>query len=886
MRKLRSLWFRAFGARRSRGDFEAELESHLALDVEDGISSGLSEQEARRRALLRLGGRESVRQAYRDRAGLPWLESSLADIRYALRGFRHSPLFAITAVATLALGIGATTAVLSVTDRILFRSLPYAQDDRLVSFGLSQSLERQEFTLGGFFFGWRAQQKPFSSVTFERGAGECNLTEQNPVQLHCARVAANFLSTLGITPQLGRTFLSEEDVPNGPHVAMISDALWQARYDRHSGVLESVIDIDGQLTHIIGVLPRDFEMPRLQQVDVLLPAQVNIAAQHTENAGIGVPLWAFARLKPGVNVAEAKAEMEPLFRRTQQWIPASLRSDFHLEVRSLRDRQMQDAYRSAWVLLGAVMAVLLIACANVAGLLLARSAARQRERAVRAALGASRERLMRQALTEAALIGIAGGVAGCMIALGLLRGFIALAPQGIPFLQHAGLDMRIVAFSAAATLACTVLFGMAPALQPAGAGSLTGRASPFASHARLRRLLVTVQIGVCVVLLSGAMLLLRSFQRLAMQNPGLQTKDVLVLNIPLASARYPDGHAYMAFYTRAEAALRQLPGVSAVGLSDSVPPDGNSWHDERRLPDLIVPGRAPVPNANVKPVVLRRVTPGYFESLQIPIVRGQKFTEAQRTNGEHPMIISQTLAAELFADQDPVGQHLQIAEYMPNRSLGKYAYTIVGVAADVRNQGLAQPANPEYYILLGNDPSDWGGHAVFELATNLPPSVVTSWASARVKQIDPTAPVKVERMTEIVNGITDRPRFETALLGYFALTGLAMAVIGLYGVMAYLAVQRTKEIGVRMALGADRAAVLRMMLAEGARMVFAGGALGLAAAWALARVLRSLLFAVGPHDPLSFIAVACLLAVVALAAMLLPARRAAAVNPVQALRAE
>lgn len=338
MRALRALWMRVFRLGPPDIEVDAEFESHVAMDTEAGLRMGLSPEEARRRAIVRLGGVDQARQAYRDRRTLPWLENTVQDLRYALRGFRRNPLFAFTVIATLALGIGATTAVFSVVDRILFRPLPYAHADRLVSFGLSQSLEKQEFTLGGFFYDWRDNQRPFEAVTFERGVGECNLTENNPIQMHCGSVAGNFLSTFGVQLEHGRDFLPEEDEPNGPKVAIISDGFWQSRFNRDPQVSGKTIQIDDRTVRIVGVLPRDFEMPRLQAVDLLMPAQMNRAEQHTVNAGIGLPMWAFARLKPGVSVPEAQAEMDPLFKHTQQWIPAQFRSEFHLVVRSVRDR--------------------------------------------------------------------------------------------------------------------------------------------------------------------------------------------------------------------------------------------------------------------------------------------------------------------------------------------------------------------------------------------------------------------------------------------------------------------------------------------------------------------------------------------------------------------
>ncbi len=383
-----------------------------------------------------------------------WLGTVAQDLRYALRGFGRNPIFTITVIATLALGIGATTAVFSVVDRILFRSLPYAHDDRLVSVGLVQPLEKNEFTLGGFFFDWQDNQKPFAEMTYEAGTDECNLTESDPVHLHCAQVAQNFLPTLGVAPAVGRNFAPEEDRPNAARTALISDGLWLRRYNRDPGVVNKTVMIDDHAVRIVGVLPGDFEMPRLQQADVLFPAEVDRAAQNKANSGIGQPLWAYARLKPGLSVSEARAEMEPLFLHTQQWIPAEIRNGFQLQVRSIRDRQMQEAYSAAWVLLGAVFAVLLIACANVAGLFSARGAARERELAVRSALGASRGRLIRQTLTEAFALAAAGAAAGCVVAEILLRVFVAIAPTGVPFLADARLDLRIALFAVLVTILC------------------------------------------------------------------------------------------------------------------------------------------------------------------------------------------------------------------------------------------------------------------------------------------------------------------------------------------------------------------------------------------------------------------------------------------------
>ena len=884
--RLRFFLRHSLAGRPRQQELDEELQFHLDRQTEANLRAGMTPEEARRQALIEFGGLERTReQCHRQRPGW-WLGTVSQDLRYALRGFRRNPAFTLTVIATLALGIGATTAVFSVVDRILFRPLPYAHDDRLVSLGLVQSLEKQEFTLGGFFYEWRDNQKPFEAITFEQGVGACNLTEANPVQLNCAGVAQNFLPTLGISPPLGRNFLPEEDLPNGPKVALISDALWLARYNRDPAVLNKTIQIDDHPFRIVGVLPKDFEMPRLQPVDIVQPAQMDIAAQHTVNSGIGYPMWAFARLKPGVGVALAQAQMMPLFLHTQQWIPAEFRNEFRLQVRSIRDRQMQEAYRAAWLLLGAVLAVLLIACANVASLFSARGAARERELAVRSALGATQGRLIRQTFTEAMLLAAAGAAAGCVLAALLLRVFIAIAPTGIPFLATARIDLRIVLFTVLLALACAAVFGILPALQRPRALALAARQTKFSAHARLRRVLVAAQIAIGVVLLTGASLLVRSFWNLERQSLGMATRGVLTVHVPLTSQRYPNGQAVLDFYTRAEAALHRVPGVTAVGIGDSLPPDADSWHSGERFADLFVVGRPRTPAGIGGTVVLRAVTPGYFRVLRIPIVEGRGFTEEERNATANGIVLSKLLAERLFPQGNALGQHIQTPTYMPYFALNGPVYTVVGVAANVKNAGLTGQDDPEYYTLRRNNPADWNNHTVMLLETSLPPSVVAPWVRNRIAQIDPTAPVEIDTLQQSVGKLADRPRFETALLGFFAFCGMLMAVIGLYGVIAFVAAQRTQEIGVRMALGATRLDILRLIAAEGVRLILIGGAAGLAAALAAAQLIRNQLYNVGPHDAATYLAVALLLAVVALAATLIPARAATRVNPVVALRYE
>jgi putative ABC transport system permease protein len=877
---------RFFFFRRKQGQLDEELQFHLEQATEANIAQGMTPAEARRHARVLFGGVEAAREQCHEQKPGWWLGTLTQDVRYALRGFRRNPVFALTVIATLALGIGATTAVFSVVDRILFRSLPYAHDDRLVSVGLVQSLARQEFTLGGFYYEWRDNQKPFASLTFERGVDDCNLTEANAVHLQCAAVAQNFLTTLGIAPILGRNFLLDEDLPKAPKVALISYGLWLSRFNRDAGVLNKTITINVQPVRIVGVLPKDFEMPRLQAADIVVPAQMDVAAQHTVNSGIGYPMWAFARLKPGVSVQQAKEQLEPLFLHTQQWIPPEIRKDFHLQVRSIRDRQMQEAYTVAWVLLGAVLAVLLIACANVASLFSARGLARERELAVRSALGASRGRLMRQTLTEALLLTVAGAATGCLLAELLLRVFIAIAPTGLPFLAQAQLDLRIILFTVLVSLFCALLFGIMPALQRPNVTRLVAKQTKSSRQVRLRRALVAAQIGISVVLLSGASLLLKSFRNLEQQNLGMKTRNVITVRITLNGERYPSGEALMDFFLRAEKVLQRSPGVAAVGMSDSLPPGGNGSQSGMRYSDIIVAGRPHTPPGTGGTVVLRTVTPGYFHVLQIPILQGPGFTEEDRQANGHPIILSKLLAARLFPDGNAIGQHMQRAVFNPYLTMDGPVFTIAGIAGNVKNAGLAGQDDPEFYILRTSHPDDWDSHHFFLLETAFPTSVMAPWIRTQIAQLDPTVPVEIDTLSQDVDKLADRPRFETALLGFFASCGLLMAVIGLYGVISYVATQRTQEIGVRMALGATRADILRLIAMEGMRLILLGGVLGLGAALATAQLLKSLMFKVGPRDPAPYAAVVLLLALVALAATLIPARAAMLTDPGEALRYE
>ena len=862
-------------------DVNEELQFHVEQEIAANIARGIEPAEARRLAAVAFGGLDKSREQCRQQRPGYWLETLVQDVRYAVRGLRRSPIFSVTAILTLMLGIGATTAVFSVVDRILFRNLPYGHGDRLVSVGLVAPIEPQEFMLGGSYYQWRDNQKPFVALTSETGVTPCDLTEDRPARLSCASVEANFLPTLGVAPVIGRNFTAEEDSPNGPKVALISYSLWKNRFHLDRDVAGRSINVDGHSVMIVGVLPQDFEMPRLQAADVLLPQALDVAAQR--RADPGRPMWAFARLKPGVSVQQAKAQLQPLFEYSLKLAPAPFRKEVHLQVRSLRDRQIQDVRLISWILVGLVMAVLLIACANVAGLLMARSASRERELAVRAALGASRLRLARQSLTESLVLGAAGGVAGYLFAEMLLRIFIVIAPQGMPFLNQARIDGRIILFTLSSAVVCAGLYGLVPALRRPHAQALGRRSGSTGSQSSLQRWLVVAQIAASMVLLVSSALLVRSFRNLQNQELGLQMHRIMTASISLGQNAYPHAQSQMAFFQQLTRNLKYGPGVVALATSDSLPPGGN--HHDEVYASIAAEGRPKFASGTGGNVAWRWVTPEYFRTLGIPIVRGRTFSDEELTSNDHFVVISRLLAARIFAGSDPVGQRLHLAVNAANEQDDPH-YTVVGVAGDVKNGGLAGGDEPEYYRLRRDRPEDWDRSAIIMVETNTAGDATEKWLRSQISALDPTVPVDIQALSERVNAMADQPRFEAALISFFAFAGLALATVGLYGVVSFAVAQRTQEIGVRMAVGATRSDILSLVLRSGLRLVLWGATIGLLLALAVSRALASLLYKTTPHDLPAFAIVTLLMAFTAVVATLAPAVAATAVDPTVALRCE
>ena len=866
-------WLRRRRARET--EWREELESHQRFREEWNRDCGLTPDAARNLARQQFGGSLRALEAVRAVHVAALRDSLLQDCRYALRGFRKSPAFSAIAMATIALGIGAATAVFSIVDPLLFRSLPYPNDHQLVSVGFLGPVDDNEFNVVSSYLDWRRLQTPFQSITSMRPGAQCDLqTTATPRRVTCYSVEANFLRTLGVVPARGRDFQPEDDRPGAPTVVLLSHAIWSTVFGGDAAVLGRTFTLDEEQVRIAGVLPEGFEMPQLDEADVLLPERLDAGRPRSANSSSF--LRTFARLRDGVSIGQAQDAMRPLFEQSVRAdVPAELRSEVRLVVRSLRDRQIHDVKLGSWMLFGAVLALLLLACANVANLLLARATARRRELAMRAAIGAGRGRLVRQMLTESLLLGGAGGAAGCAIGWILVRLFVRLAPGGMLRLERAGMDLRVLAFAVAATVGAALLFSMAPALEPPRPEALAGWHSVGPPRMWVRRFLVVSQVAISLILLTGASLFTRSLWKLQNQPLGFSTQRVVAVSFTLKRQRYRQAAAQTAFFNQLEERLKQIPGVGSLAISDSIPPRGSMG---RPYSNMSIVGRPPLVS-NGGMVAFRWVSPGYFQTMGIAILAGRAFQEGERAVGVPPVILSASLARRMFGNENPVGHQVVLDG-------DGHAFPIVGVAGDAKNNGIAGPAEPEYYRLRMANSTQLGrsGAAVFR--SSLDPATLSRWIRREFAALDPTLPVVLETMEARVDHLRDRPRFIAAVIAGFAALGLLLAAAGLYGVLSFLVAQQTREIGVRMALGArPRDIGLRVQLRAGA-WIAAGVVVGTAGSLALARTVSGLLFEVSPQDPVSLLApVLALCAAGALAAWL-PSRRAARVDPVVALRCE
>jgi putative ABC transport system permease protein len=825
------------------------------------------------------------------------MENLWQDIRFGARMLRKNPVFTLIAVMTLALGIGANTAIFTLINGVLLRPLPYPEPDRLV--WLSErgpSFPSISITYPDFV-DWLDQQTVFDYLGVYQPQSLDLTRSGDPLRLDGAFVSSGAFAALGVQPIVGRSFSANEDKPGAVPVALLSHALWQSRFGGRADIVNQSISVSGVTVTVVGVMPPGFNFPAHQDLWVSIGSLVGDPGLHYQDRGYHSGFFGVARLKTGVTLAQASARMDVIAQNLEREYPGSSNNQ-RVRIEPLIDNYVSDVRRTMWILLGAVGLVLVIACANVANLLLTRATARQKEMAVRAALGAGKTRMVRQLLSESVLLALLGAVLGVLFARLSLPLILVLARDSIPRAETIVLNTSVLVFAVVVAVVTGVLFGIVPAVQASKVDlqhtlrkSLRGTT---AERALLRKYLVTGQFALTLVLLVGAGLLLRSFQRLQRVNPGFSGEQVLSFRFDLPKQKYPSEETQSHFYQALMEKLRALPGVRSVSVSSRIPLDAtDSWQAT-----FLIEGR-PAPPAGEIPIMdLSVVSPDYFQTLGIPLLRGRSFNESDdRTHlkerdlgavdagerwmaGLDKVIVDETFARQHWPNADPVGQRIKLP-WGPHGPV----LEIVGVVGRVKLDQLSNPGKfVQFYLPFQQGPRS--GMAVL-LKTSLPPDSLIAAVRQQVQQLDPEQPIyKVQTLSEIRDRSIAPQRLNLALLGNFALLALVLATVGIYGVLSQLVLQRTQEIGVRLALGAQVSDVLRLMLKDGMKLALIGVAIGSVAAFGLTRLLSSFLFGVTPTDGLTFVAVSTLLLLVALLACYIPARRATKIDPLVALKYE
>ncbi len=901
IRQIHGWLVRLFGmfhrARRER-EFAEELECHLAFHIEDNLRAGMSPEEARRRALIKLGGVTLTQERCREQRGLPMLETLIQDLRFGLRMLHKNPGFSLVAILTLALGIGANTAIFSVVNAVLLKPLPYPEPGQLAQLRIVRSGKPDTVIGSTAFVQVKGQSQSLARIAAYSG-GDMTLTGAGAAEgVVAGAVTADFFPLLGVLPALGRNFTQEEDTPNGPKAAILGHGLWQSRFGGDLNVLGRTVTLNEQSYTVVGILPARFQYPEPFQLWIPLALSETSAALAGYGEGM-VLLKAIARLKPGVTLEQAQTEMQTIAQRIQPGGPTvtpggnprsrgegggrGRRGDSVLTLVGLHEQVVGDVKGMLLVLLGAVAFVLLIACANVANLLLARAATRQREMAVRAALGAGRLRVARQLLTESVLLSLAGGGLGLLVAFWGVRALGQWSGSSLPAMHGIGIDAWVLAFTLGVSVLTGLAFGLAPAFQAARAD--VNAALKQESHGEmgghrkwLRHFLVVSEVALALVLLIGAGLLIKSFSRLHDVNPGFRTDGVLTFQVTLAEGK--SSPQKVNFIKQIVERLKALPGVQAVAATDSLP-----LTQFNRIWPAEIEGRPPIDLRKAKPGEVRpvsrpTVTLDYFNAMGIPLKNGRAFTLQDARAPAESVIVNEAFEKHHFPGQSAVGKRIRL------RARGAEArwQTVVGVVSDVRQSGLAGDVLPEVY---SPELEDVGGDLSFVIRATGEPASLISAVRRVVAEVEPNQALhNVMTMEQRLANTTTSRRLNTALLGSFAGVALLLAVVGIYGVMSYAVTQRRREIGVRMALGAQRGDVSRLVIGEGMKLVLIGALLGLGGALALTRLLKTLLFGVSATDPLTFIVIAALLIMVALLACWIPARRATKVDPLIALRHE
>jgi putative ABC transport system permease protein len=882
MRRLQSLsnWFFSLF---HKGELDAglsdEVHFHLDRQIEQNIASGMSHVEARRSALRDFGGVAKFTEESSDARRTNLLENFFQDVRFGARMLRKNPGFTFFAVAVLAIGIAANSAIFSIADAVLIRPLPYGDAARLVivwedasAYGFPKNTPAP-----GNFTDWRTHNQVFTDMAATSYGKSFALTGQgNPERLEGRRMTANLLSVLGVSPALGRDFRPEDDVPGAAPVAILSHGLWLRRFGGDPQIIGKEIWLDYEKTVVVGVMPRGFQFPD-REAEIWTPAR--FPKDELTNHGSHY-LHVVARLKPGVSLAAANADLAVIAKQIEKQYPEANAKLGAFAV-PLREQLSGDVRPALLMLVGAVCFVLLIACANVANLLLSRAAGRRRELTMRLTLGATRGRIIQQMLTESLLLALLAGCAGLLLSIFATQFLAALIPAGFAPITGAHLDPRVLLFTLAVSLATGILFGIipawrvsrvqiAPSLQQAG-----NRGSVGVGGYRLRNVLVICEVALAIVLLAGAALLIRSLSNLYHLDPGFQSDHVLVAHTPFSYPRYEAFTRRVSFYDRVLAKVQALPGVLSAGYTTWIPltnPGGASSITIEGRPEPAL-GDQLIPN-------IRVISRDYPRAIGMKLIAGRFFDRNDGAGTQLVALINETIARNYWPGESPLGKRFKRGTY----KLDHPWFTIVGVVDDIHQVGLDVPARPEMYLLYMQQDNDYDPEYL-ALRTSVDPMSLAASVREQIWSVDSEQPVSgVMPLADFVDDNLASRRMQASLLTGFAAIALLLVTLGIYAVLSFAVAQRTQEIGVRVALGAQPSQVLRMIFSQGAKLFLIGAAIGLTAAFLLMRAISHLLFHVSPYDPASFVAISLLLATVALLACYLPARRATRVDPLIALR--
>jgi putative ABC transport system permease protein len=874
---------RVFRTRRLDQDLEDELRSHIEMRAQDNREAGMSADEARYDAMRRFGNQALIRERTRAAHIAVWLESVQQDIRYGLRALLKSPGFTLVGILVLALGIGANTAIFSVVNAVLLRPLPYKHADQLVVI----LHHGDDPVAAANYIDWRDQSHSFQTM----GAADYwtpNLTGLDPPEhLWALRVTHSLLPALGVEPLRGRLFLPEEEQPGHEHVVILSYRLWKRRFAGEEQVLGQAILLNGEPYTIVGVMPQEFKFAPFWATKAELWAP-NVLAGRIHNRS-GNSLRVFARLKPEVSLEQARTEMATITARLEQQYPGTNRN---VTVTPLKEKVVGDVRPALLVLLGAAGFVLLIACANVTHMTLARAAARQREIAVRTALGARRGRVVRQFLTESLLLAASGATAGLVLAIWGTSVLVKLTPGYIPRVESTAVDAPALVFAIAVTVLTTVLLGVVPAVQ-ASAIQLTDalkqgdRGATESRHrGRLRNLLVASEFSLAFMLLVGAGLMIRSFFALQSIDPGFNPHGVLSMVVSVAGSKEAEPRRREIFYRDLLEKVRKLPGVQYAGAINHLPLAGDIWGWS-----FEIEGRPQAKPGDGPGAVYRLVMPGYFQSMQIPFERGRDIAPSDALNSPGVVLINEQAANQYWPGEDPIGKRISFE----NDKITKKPVwlTIIGVVRNAKQSDWQEKPYAEAYLALMQNhdylenPGSHMAYLTLVVRTAGDPAALAPAVKDAVWLFDRNLPIsEVLTMDQVVNDANAQPRFELSLLGIFAVVALLLAAAGIYGVMSYSVSRRTHEIGIRLSLGASRSNVLRLVVSQGMRLALYGAACGVAGALILGRLVGKLLYGVKATDPATFVIVSLTLSSVALISTYLPARRASRVDPMVALRAE